>query len=62
MRVPYPNAGVKAPCRDPLPIKSYGVDLAEMALQCTQALSSRDTPDLRGGVIASRYDEIAVNF
>lgn len=62
MRVPYPDASVEAPRCDSLPIESYGVDLAEMALQRPQALSSRDAPDLGGRVIASGYNQIAVNF
>lgn len=47
MRVPFPNSGVQASCADTLLIKSAG-----MALQGTQTLSSRDTPDPGGGIIA----------
>lgn len=47
MRVPFPSSGVQAFCADSLLIKSAG-----MALQGTQTLSSRDTPDPGGDIIA----------
>lgn len=30
--IPYPDAGIQAPCCYPVAIEGYGVDLAEVAL------------------------------
>lgn len=50
MRVPFPSSGVQAFCADSLLIKSAG-----MALQGTQTLSSRDTPDPGGDLDSGQW-------
>ena len=62
MRIPYPNASVQTPSRNPLPIECNSVDLAEMSLQSSQTLPGRNAPYLSRGVVAPRYDQITVDF
>ena len=62
MWVPYPDAGIQASSCNSLAIESNSVNLAEMPLQGTQALPAGDAPDLGGGIVASGYDKVAMNF
>lgn len=60
--VPDPDTCVQTACRDFFPIESNGVDLAEVAGECAQALALGDAPDLRCGIIAARNNNVAVDL
>ena len=60
--IPYSHAGVQATRSNSLPIEGNGVDLAEMALKGTQALTSPDIPKLGRRIVASRDDEVAMDL
>lgn len=62
MRIPYPDAGIKASRRNSLAIESNGIYLTEMPLQGAQTLPAGDAPNLGGSVVASGYDKVAMNF
>ena len=59
---PNPHARIKTPRCDSSTIESYSVNLAKMPTQGPETLSCRHTPDLGGGVVASAYDEVAVDL
>ena len=62
MGIPDAHARIQAPGGNLLAIKSNGVNLTEMPGQCPQTLSTLDTPDLGCGIVATRDDEVAVDF
>jgi hypothetical protein len=62
VRIPYPNTGIQTSRSYLLAIKSDSINLAEMTRQCAQALALGNTPYLRCRVIATTYNNIAVDF
>ena len=61
-RIPYPDACIQTACGDPVAIKRDGVDLTEMPLECPQALTCRDAPDLGCGIVASGNNQVTVDL
>ena len=61
-RIPYPDTGVQAACRDLFPVKSDGVNLTEVARERPQALALRDTPNLRGGIVGAGYNNVTMDL
>lgn len=62
MRIPYSDAGVQTARGDADSVERDGVDLAEVTLKGADQLAGGYAPDLRGGIVAPRDDEIAMNF
>ena len=60
--IPDSHAGVQTTSSNPLPIKSDGIDLTEMTLQCTQTLAGPNIPKLGGRVIAARDDKVTMDL
>ena len=62
VRIPDPDARVQTTRGDAYAVKYNGVDLAEVALQCSEALAGRDTPYLSGCVVAAGDDQITMDL
>ena len=59
--IPYSHARVETAGCDSSAVKGYGVDVAEVTGQGSEATAFQDAPNARCGVIAARYNKIAVN-
>lgn len=62
MSVPYSDAGIKTTGHHSLAVKRNGIDLAKVTSESMQASTFGNTPNLGGSVIASRHNNVSLDF
>lgn len=60
--IPNPHTRIQAASCNSLTVKSNSINLAEVSVQCAQATSVRDAPNLRRRIIATRNYDVTVDL